>query len=154
MTAFLTQNHHLDMGVVLLPRGGAGTFASLPGVKADEGDGGREVGELVPHVRFRAESYVPVPRAAAYALPAAWTRDGGKLVLEIRACNASHYAFSVGPEGRRSEMRLVMEVGNEGVSWGFTGTLLGVYATSNGGEGMTPAYFSDWRYTPLEQFRD
>ncbi|KAG7286196.1 hypothetical protein NEMBOFW57_008502 [Staphylotrichum longicolle] len=117
VTAFLTQNHHLDMGVVLLPRGATGTVPSLPGVKADEGEGeGREgEEELVPHVRFRAESYVPVPRATAYALPAAWTRGGGKLVLEIRACNASHYAFSVGPEGRRSEMRLVMEVGNEGI---------------------------------------
>jgi hypothetical protein len=34
------------------------------------------------------------------------------------------------------------------------GTLLGIYATTNGGNGSTPAYFSDWRYKPIEQFRD
>ncbi|KAK3897825.1 concanavalin A-like lectin/glucanase domain-containing protein, partial [Staphylotrichum tortipilum] len=148
VTAFLTQNHHLDIGVVLLPRGSAGTFPSLPGLATE---GGKE-GELVPHVRFRGESYVPVPKAVAYALPKGWI--GGKLVLEVRAGNASHYVFGVGPEGRRSERREVMVVGNEGVSWGFTGTLLGIYATTNGGNGSTPAYFSDWRYTPIEQFRD
>lgn len=31
------------------------------------------------------------------------------------------------------------------------GTLIGAYATSNGGKGSTPAYFSRWRYTPLAQ---
>ena len=34
------------------------------------------------------------------------------------------------------------------------GVLLGIYATSNGGNGTTPAYFSDWKYNPIEQFRD
>ncbi|KAK3292680.1 glycoside hydrolase family 43 protein [Chaetomium fimeti] len=139
VTAFLTQNHHLDLGVVLLPLDGGG-----------EGGGG--AGELVPHVRFRGESYTAVPAAVAFPVPEGW-RDGG-LVLEVRACNASHYAFGVGPEGRRAERRVVMEVSNEAVSWGFTGTLLGIYATTNGGNGSTPAYFSDWRYKPIEQFRD
>ncbi|KAK4042376.1 glycoside hydrolase [Parachaetomium inaequale] len=157
VTAFLTQNHHLDMGIVLLPRGAAaGAAASLlPGLSPEEeGEGEGKKGELIPHVRFRGESYIAVPKAVAYPLPRAWRRPGGKLVLEVRAGNASHYVFSVGPEGRRSERRTVMEVSNEGVSWGFTGTLLGIYATSNGGNGTTPAYFSDWRYTPVEQFRD
>lgn len=31
------------------------------------------------------------------------------------------------------------------------GTLIGAYATSNGGNGTTPAYFSRWRYTPVAQ---
>ncbi|KAL2176196.1 glycoside hydrolase family 43 protein [Thermothelomyces heterothallicus CBS 202.75] len=149
VTAFLTQNHHLDLGVVLLPRGSA-TAPSLPGLSSKEEEGGQDL--MIPHVRFRGESYVPVPAPVVYPIPRAWR--GGKLVLEIRACNSSHFSFRVGPEGRRSELRVVMEASNDAVSWGFTGTLLGIYATSNGGNGTTPAYFSDWRYTPLEQFRD
>ncbi|KAH9207663.1 glycosyl hydrolase [Leptodontidium sp. 2 PMI_412] len=31
------------------------------------------------------------------------------------------------------------------------GTLVGVYATSNGGKGTTPAYFGRWRYAPAAQ---
>jgi hypothetical protein len=113
------------MGVVLLPRGSA-TASSLPGLAADNStttstaEGKSD--DLIPHVRFRGESYVPVPKPAIYPVPEAWR--GGKLVLEIRACNSSHYVFSVGPEGRRSEMRAVMEVSNEPVSWGFTGEFL------------------------------
>jgi hypothetical protein len=77
--------------------------------------------ELIPHVRFRGESYVPVPAPVVVPVPEGWRRGGGKLTLEIRACNATHYAFGVGPAGRRSLMRTVLEVSNEPVSWGFTG---------------------------------
>ena len=69
---------------------------------------------------------MPVPKPVVYPLPAEWTK--GKLVLEVVAVNASHYAFSVGPEGKRSERRLVMEVGNEGVSWGFTGEFFSFFS--------------------------
>ncbi|SPQ26976.1 655ff5b2-9586-4fd7-b546-5ec898439ef9 [Thermothielavioides terrestris] len=170
VTVFLTQNHHLDLGVVLLPRGAATAPAALlsgggssdGGEEGAEGQGdgegegqeGEEEGlELM--VRFRGESYLPVPAPVVAPVPAGW-RTGGekKLTLEIRACNATHYAFSVGPAGRRSQMRQVIEVSNGLVSWGFTGTLLGIYATSNGGNGTTPAYFSNWRYIPEGQFRD
>ena len=34
------------------------------------------------------------------------------------------------------------------------GTLVGIYATSNGGEGTTPAYFSEWTYVGQGQYRD
>ncbi|KAK5500158.1 hypothetical protein LTR55_000981 [Exophiala xenobiotica] len=45
------------------------------------------------------------------------------------------------------------------VSFGFTGTILGVYATTNGrvvnaSAPGTPAYISDWKYTPQGQFLD
>jgi hypothetical protein len=129
VTAFLTQNHHLDMGIVLLPRGST-TGTPPPGFQTDgnSNDGFQtdfsshdSSPDLIPHIRFRAESYVPVPAPLTIPLPEAW-RDG-KLALEIRACNRTHYAFSVGPVGRRSEMREVMVVSNEGVSWGFTGEL-------------------------------
>jgi hypothetical protein len=37
------------------------------------------------------------------------------------------------------------------VSDGNIGALVGVYATSNGGNGTTPAYFSKWRYNSIAQ---
>lgn len=112
---------------------------------------------VVPHVRFRAVSYVPVPRDVVVPLgdlvPA--VNNKGRLVLtfEIRAVNFSHYAFSVGPAGRLSELRTVITASNDAVSWGFTGVLLGAYATRNGGNGTAPAYISRWQYIPEGQFR-
>ncbi|KAI8944673.1 glycosyl hydrolase [Xylaria longipes] len=133
VSVFLTQNHHLDLGVVNLP---AAENASMP----------------IPHFRFRGISYVPVPGDIAVPVPAAWR--GTPLRLEIRASNATHYVFSAGPASSMSRMRTLLEVSNEPVSWGFTGVLLGVYCTSNGHEATTPAYFSRWRYTPQDQFRN
>jgi hypothetical protein len=40
------------------------------------------------------------------------------------------------------------------VSWGFTGTLVGVYATSNGGNGTEEAYVRNWSYVSKGQARD
>ena len=40
------------------------------------------------------------------------------------------------------------------VSFGFTGTLVGVYCTTNGGNGSAEAYVSDWVYTPQGQYID
>ncbi|KAK4677194.1 hypothetical protein QC764_407420 [Podospora pseudoanserina] len=146
VSAFLTQNHHLDIGIVLLPPS-ASTATLLPGQPA-----GQEEEALIPQIRFRGESYVPVPKPIIAPVPKAW-RDG-KLRLEIKAANRTHYSFSVGPAGRQSLMQTLLYASNEPVSWGFTGVLLGVYATNNGRNGTTPAYVSNWQYLPQGQFRD
>jgi len=122
VTAFLTQNHHLTMGIVLLPS--------------------PHTNELVPHVRFRGESYVPVPRPVVEELPREWWAAGNRsdgeygieefkglsLTLEIKATNATHYVFSLGPkrEGdgkmrQQKPLKVLIEASNEPVSWGFTG---------------------------------
>ncbi|SPN99011.1 related to beta-xylosidase [Cephalotrichum gorgonifer] len=151
VTAFLTQNHHVDLGVVMLPAGSQ--TAAFPGEAADEERDSEEAGgALKPHFRFRAESYVPVPDTLVVPVPAAWV--GETLRLEISAKNFTHYSFSGGPAARRSEARTLMDVSNELLSWGFTGAILGTYATTNGGEGSAPAYISEWKYIPQEQFRD
>jgi hypothetical protein len=168
VTAFLTQNHHLDLGVVMLPA--KARTASFPGDKDSKVHSGDE---LLPHFRFRGMSYVPVPADVVMPVPAAWV--GSSLRMEISAKNMSHYSFSAGPADAMSEMHTVIDVSNEPVSWGFTGesfspfsrhgwplllaktyvgVLLGVYATSNGGKGSTPAYISEWKYSPQGQFRD
>ncbi|KAH8590359.1 hypothetical protein B0O99DRAFT_691583 [Bisporella sp. PMI_857] len=38
-----------------------------------------------------------------------------------------------------------------GGSGPFTGTLVGIYATSNGGQGREPAYFRRWKYQNIAQ---
>lgn len=124
VTAFLTQNHHLDMGIVMLPPGaGTGTLAGHPGeAEEDENEEEEEEeGALIPHVRFRGESYVPVPEPVVVPVPAAWR--GKPLRLEIKAANMTHYAFSVGPAEARSLMQTLLYASNEPVSWGFTGEL-------------------------------
>ncbi|KAI0466561.1 glycosyl hydrolase [Xylaria cf. heliscus] len=150
VSAFLTQNHHLDLGVVMLPAtSSTGTF---PGEVAADFSSENLTTTPIPHFRLRGISYVPVPDDIVVPVPAPWR--GSPLRLEIRASNATHYVFSAGPAGAMSQMRTLLEVSNEPVSWGFTGVLLGVYCTSNGYEGTTPAYFSRWRYNPQGQFRD
>jgi hypothetical protein len=101
VSAFLTQNHHLDLGVVML--------------RTNSSSG------LAPHFRFRGISYVKVPDTYVVPVPPAWA--GKPLRLEIKAANVSHYAFSAGPAHARSEMRTIMVVSNDPVSWGFTGEL-------------------------------
>lgn len=117
VTAFLTQNHHLDMGIVMLPRN-ASTLAALPGHEPERDEDG-PAADLIPQVRFRGQSYVPVPEPIVAPVPAAWR--AAPLTLEIKAVNMTHYSFSVGPAGARSLVQTVLYASNEPVSWGFTG---------------------------------
>ncbi|KAI2468678.1 glycoside hydrolase family 43 protein [Annulohypoxylon bovei var. microspora] len=143
VSIFLTQNHHLDLGVVLLPANESTT--SFGGTSHPTNSS-----ELIPQLRFRGISYVPVPDDIVVAIPEAWS--GKSLRLEIKAHNMTHYSMSAGPADALSKMRTILDVSNAPVSWGFTGTILGVYCTSNGNQGNTPAYISKWRYIPQGQF--
>ncbi|KAI5922477.1 glycoside hydrolase family 43 protein [Camillea tinctor] len=152
VSVFLTQNHHLDLGVVMLPLNSSTTV--FPGtdnpIPLREGNSSSQ---LIPQLRFRGISYTAVPEDIIAPVPAEWT--GKTLRLEIRASNMTHYAFSAGPADSMSQMNTLLEVSNTAVSWGFTGVILGIYCTTNGHEmGGEPAYFSRWRYIPQGQFRD
>ncbi|OLN95971.1 Non-reducing end alpha-L-arabinofuranosidase BoGH43A 7 [Colletotrichum chlorophyti] len=147
VSAFLTQNHHLDLGVVLLPANKS--TQAFPGQNLTAVE---DAEKLRLHFRFRGMSYVPVPADMAAPVPDEWL--GRPLRLEIKAANATHYSFSAGPSDAASRMRTLLHASNDALSWGFTGVFLGVYATSNGGPGSTPAYVSDWKYLPQGQFRN
>ncbi|KAL4904336.1 hypothetical protein BDW74DRAFT_168384 [Aspergillus multicolor] len=123
VTVFLQQNKHVDMGLVLLS--------------------GK------PYLRVRGISTVALPDYQT-ALPSTWV--GGKLHFEIKAFNWTHYAFSVGLASSRAQMKTLAYPVNSAVGGGFTGTFVGIYATSNGGEGTTPVYFSNWSYIPQGQY--
>lgn len=131
VSAFLTQNHHIDLGMVLLPD---------------------DSGKLALYFRYRAMSYKPVPAPSTVPVPAEWAEK--TLTFEIKASNMTHFAFSVGPADAQSLRKTIAVVNNTVVSWGFTGVLLGVYCTTNGGEGGAPAYVTNWKYVPQGQYRD
>ncbi|KAF2267527.1 xylosidase : arab-like proteininofuranosidase [Lojkania enalia] len=130
ITLFLTQNHHARFGVVAQQTS--------------------TTKRLLPYFRFHAISYVPVPESFILPMPPDWHNK--TLTLELRTVNITHYSFSAGPAG--SGLLTLAHVPGEIVSWGFTGTLVGAYATSNGGNGSTPAYFSNWNYAGWGQVRD
>ncbi|KAI1848871.1 hypothetical protein JX266_005299 [Neoarthrinium moseri] len=114
VTVFLTQNHHFDMGVVMLPANSStgpfpGTNRTLSG----------DHSAPIPHFRFRGISYTAVPEPVTVPVPESWQND--TLHLEIKASNMTHYTFSAGPAHAKSQMRALIDVSNAAVSWGFTG---------------------------------
>lgn len=135
VTLFITQNQHIDLGVVLL--------------KAEDGG-------LVPHLRLRANTAGKADAAALEAVilpvPASW---GGRIRLVISAEDDKSYRFSAESPTTRNDKMVVGEASAllmSGGSGHFTGTLVGIYATTNGGtQTGTPAYIQKWEYLPRAQ---
>lgn len=74
--------------------------------------------------------------------------------MQIVAVNVTHYAFIAMPKGKQEDKITIAYVPGSIVSWGFTGVILGVFATANGGNGSTEAWISEWKYDNLINFRD
>ncbi|RDW59426.1 hypothetical protein BP6252_12513 [Coleophoma cylindrospora] len=139
VTAFLTQTQHLDLGIVLLP-----TSDLDPDGQA----------KLALHLRFRVTN-VPdltgnfngtVPTVIK-ALPEKWLN--APIRLHVDAFNETHYALSAASSNEPWELKPMGVAPATILSGGdgrFTGTLVGVYATSNGGSGLTESYVGRWRY--------
>ncbi|KAF2228309.1 putative xylan 1,4-beta-Xylosidase [Elsinoe ampelina] len=126
VTLFLTQTQHADLGVVYL--------------------------DAKPQVRFRVTA---IGADQATNDPAGYERIialpegvGGKTVrLQIQAVSETTYEFGIGVGG--GELDLVGTANATLVSGGegsFIGSFVGVFATSNGGEGNTKATFVRWMY--------
>ncbi|KAI1338440.1 glycosyl hydrolase [Xylariaceae sp. FL0016] len=112
VSIFLTQNHHLDLGVVTLPV--SSSTRAFPGTNLTTLT---NPSQLIPQFRFRGTSYVAVPGDVVVPVPEAWV--GKELRLEVRASNATHYTLSVGPAEALSQMRTLLDVSNAPVSfWG------------------------------------
>ncbi|GKT56640.1 xylosidase arabinofuranosidase [Colletotrichum tofieldiae] len=136
ISVFLTQSQHIDLGVVNLPACSGTTF--------------------IPRFRFRIEASgkpnITVPETVVVPVPKEWRSEA--IRLSVSAVNDSEYVFGAAPASRPEEFK---EIGSasalivSGGSGPFTGTIVGAYATNNGGQGKTPAYFSRWRYTPVAQ---
>ncbi|TVY67697.1 Non-reducing end alpha-L-arabinofuranosidase BoGH43A [Fusarium oxysporum f. sp. cubense] len=135
VTVFLTQLQHFSLGVVNLVS---------------------SHGKLTPHLRFRIEASgkpgIDTPKAKVLPIPSDW--EGSLIRLTVSTPDDKTFAFSAScTKSAATKMELGQASGNivSGGSGPFTGTLLGVYATSNGGKGVTPAYFSRWTYLPISQ---
>ncbi|THX44199.1 xylosidase : arabinofuranosidase [Aureobasidium pullulans] len=127
VSVFLTQDQHLDLGLTKLNN--------------------------VTYLRFRGRSSKEIPPAEIlHRVDTSWL--AGKVRFQIDAFNATHYRFLAGKveeDVDRVPLREIAVAPASLVSGGYTGTLVGVYATTNGGNGSTPAYVSRWRYLPRGQ---
>lgn len=106
ISVFLVQNHHFDLGVVMLANASSSNSSAL-----------------APYFRFRGISYLPTPEPAIIPVPESWL--GEKLRMEIKAFNLTHYAMSAGPAEHVSEMVTVGYAPGADLSFGFTGELCG-----------------------------
>jgi len=79
-------------------------------------------GTLAPYFRIRTLSYIPVPQPILTPVPLKWHNH--TLKMEIKASNATHYAFLAGPTSSSSE--IIGYGTGDAVSWGFTGKLTDV----------------------------
>ncbi|KAF2020743.1 glycoside hydrolase family 43 protein [Aaosphaeria arxii CBS 175.79] len=139
ITLFLSQNHHARMGIALLPS----TNNTKPSLQFS----------------FHAISYIPVPSSLTVPVPDGW--HNRTLTLSLETLNTTHYSFNAniavapgGNGGKPPKPIRIATVPGEIISWGFTGAIVGVYATANGGDGTTPAYVSRWNYRGWGQVRD
>ncbi|KAI9693442.1 MAG: hypothetical protein M1820_009277 [Bogoriella megaspora] len=131
VSVFLTQSHNIYFGVVLLPNSDDAT-------------------ELIPYFRLGTTTSIPVAAPIVTPVPAAWRNQ--TLRLYINAANATHYTFAAGLVDS-TETQVVGYGQSAAVSYGFTGTLLGVYATTNGADGEFNAYVGNWKYEGQGQIR-
>lgn len=126
VTVYLDEARHIDLGVTLAQSG-----ERLVGLKA-----------------LSSNNNTTASKVVTSALEGA----AGKVRLEIEAANATHYTFSAGTveasEDAPVEMRVVGFAAANLVSGGYTGTLVGAYATTHGARGnnSVKAYVSRWRY--------
>ncbi|KAF9892135.1 hypothetical protein FE257_002541 [Aspergillus nanangensis] len=138
VSLFLTQGQHVDLGVVLL-QAAEGKKPSLSFRFRVEGRGNFEG---------------TIPSATA-PVPKDW--QGHPIRLEIQAVSDSQYAFSVSSARKPGQKKVIGRADSRLVSGDtgrFTGSLVGAYATSNGGSGSTEAYISRWKYDGQGQMID
>ncbi|KAF1361194.1 Arabinanase/levansucrase/invertase [Lizonia empirigonia] len=127
VTVFLTQMQHIDLSIINLDTNGS----------------------LTPHLRWRVEAIgkpnYTAPEANTVPFPKSWRAQPVRLSVE--ATEDSQYTFSAASVSRLEDgvsMGTARAEIVSGSSGPFTGTIIGVYATSNNGTGTTPAYFSRW----------
>ena len=142
ISAFLTQEQHIDLSV--RPASSNTTHNER---------------ELV--LRISAEGANLTSSLNALPVPKSWI-SGCSITLQVYTANDTHYVFSAWPAGSPNDKLVLGSAPAKVVSGGtgpFTGVLLGVFATCNGGSGSDntcsdaggEAYFSNWKYTGAAQ---
>ncbi|KAL3470378.1 glycosyl hydrolase [Aspergillus californicus] len=138
LSVFLTSYQHIDLSIIML-----GNHGRQPAV----------------HVQLRIESLgkpdfnISDP-VIQLPLPRAWN---GKRVTLLVEGNETRYDFyaSLSPSSKQNgNVQFLGTVSAEAVSGGsgpFSGTLLGAFATTNGGSDTFDSRVSRWKYTPISQ---
>lgn len=149
ISVFLTQMDHLDLGIVL-KKGESEKL--VPHLLLSKWAEWSEINTAMNYTRFEPElSYTPIPES--------WRTSNTtlkKIRLAVHAPNPKTFTFTAYPADNPNARIILGSAEAErlsGHSGRFTGVLLGVYATTNGGvdkEGGE-AYFSRWRYTGVGQ---
>lgn len=150
VTIFLTQGQHMDISV-------AAYEVNTTSRCRSNGTSSK----LAKYLSFAAEASgaastmtAAVPAPVTVALPAAW-EDGG-VRLTVKTVNDTHYDLSASSAADPAQ-EIKLTTGPAALLSGgggmYTGTILGVFATTNGGAsaGGAPAYFGNWNYTPIAQ---
>lgn len=134
VAVFLVQRYHFELGIVLLPDSSNTTT-------------------LTPHFRFRGISNTSIPDIISPFPP--YLSLNTPIAMEISAFNYTHYSYSAGPRDQRHLWQTYGYARGAQMSWGFTGTLVGPYATTNGRNGSSNGEFSvavsNWTYIPQGQ---
>ncbi|KAF9887862.1 hypothetical protein FE257_009522 [Aspergillus nanangensis] len=137
VSVFLVETYHFDLGIVLL----------------SQSDGADTSPGIAPFFRFRGMSGVPVTETLFPFPPGVSINT--PLSIEVKALNWTHYSFAAGPRDARHLMQTYGFARGDQLSWGFTGTLVGPYATTNGREGSENGAFEavvgNWTYIPQGQ---
>lgn len=102
VSVFRVQNHHFDLGVVMLRT-----------------DNASESAEVSPHLRLRGESYLPVPEKVFTPVNETWWSQS--LTMESRAFNDTHYSLPVGPRAHEYLWQTFGYAPAAALSFGFTG---------------------------------
>ncbi|KAI7236672.1 glycoside hydrolase family 43 protein [Hortaea werneckii] len=141
VSVFLTQNHHYDLGIVMLPASSSSTSSPTDDPPSTD------TTPLTPHFRLRGISSssstssqtdfptLILPVNETWLNPNSPEGTPNLLRLEIKATNLTHYALSAAPVGAEHLRQTLGYAPARGVSYGFTGVLVGVYASVNGREG-------------------
>jgi len=140
MSLFIQRDQHFDLSIVRLSLSNApsksklGNFIRLRAIDANSSPDGLHDTLSTPAVLG------PLKEGSV------------DMLLKVQAVNASTYSFSYSDSQKNGAPEWVT-VGTGAaseVSGGFTGTLVGMFATGNGRNSTTPAYFSDFEYVPVQ----
>ncbi|EME82017.1 glycoside hydrolase family 43 protein [Pseudocercospora fijiensis CIRAD86] len=142
ITAFITRYQHLDISI--RPKANATPQR-----------------ELVFRIEASGKPDSPYKSSEqAFPIPSSWPQ--GPIRLQIHTANDTHYVFSAMPSSNPAASIILGTASAEILSGGigrFIGTLVGVFATCNGGAGSGnvcegnggDAHFSRWRYSGAAQ---
>ncbi|KAL2785148.1 concanavalin A-like lectin/glucanase domain-containing protein [Aspergillus keveii] len=142
ITIFLTQSQHIELGII------------------SQGTGKRKTRALRLHAASSGQPNASRLEPVIQEVPRSWSPDA-PIRLSVVAEEDGTYVFSASstsPAGKPSATIVLGRASSGIVSGGerrFVGTLVGVFATTNGAQintrPATPAYVRRWKYTPIAQ---